>query len=125
MKPLPLEMHLSGHWVGETQGCSMPAHLWEIKKAHGHLVIITRWEGQSKTVTLYGTVLPNKRSFSLGDGMEAILVDPMHFIIPGWCTNDTRDGVGPSYDVVFSRPGVPELLAHAVWQRYHGQEAED
>jgi hypothetical protein len=43
-------------------------------------------------------------------------------VIPGWDTNDKRGGEGPAYDVVFSRPGIAELVAKAVWLRSHAQE---
>jgi hypothetical protein len=51
----------------------------------------------------------------------AVLVDSQHFIIPGWDTNETPNNAGPAYDVVFSRPGLAELVAHEVWLRYKAQ----
>lgn len=70
-------------------------------------------------------MIDGQAAFSVGDGFTATLVDSQHFIIPGWDTNDARDNVGPAYDVVFSRPGVAELLAHAVWRRYRDENPDD
>ena len=54
---------------------------------------------------------------SLHTGL-AVLVDASHFVMASWDTNDMRGHVGPSYDVVFSRPGVAELNARDVWRRF-------
>lgn len=107
----------AGRWVGETQGYAMPAHIWDISVNNSGLSIATRWEHETRTMRMYGTLLPNEAAFSLGHA-KAILVDAQHFIIRGWDTNDARGGVGPAYDVVFSRPGLPELQATAVWQAF-------
>ncbi len=114
----------NGKWIGETQGYEMPAHLWEIRQYGPYLSIETCWDGETETGYFHGRVLEDRPAFTLGDDFTAILVDPQHFIVPGWCTNNTRGGVGPAYDVVFSRPGVAELMAHAVWQRYQTQIAD-
>ena len=87
----------SGPWIGEAIGCDSPAHVREIEVSGRSLRIRTRWEG---------------------DAVKAVPVDPQHFVIPGWDTNDTRGGIGPAYDVVFSRPGVAELSALAAYRRY-------
>ena len=99
----------------------MPAHLWEIRQHGQYLYFQTRWEGEAETTRFYGRVLDDRPGFTLGDDFTATLVDPQHFIILGWCTNDKRGGIGPDYDVVFSRPGVAELMAQAVWQRYRAR----
>jgi hypothetical protein len=108
-----------GRWIGATQGCDMPAHIWEITQRGRSLTIETRWEDAGRVTRIYGTLVPDEAAFTLGDRFRAILVDPQHFIIPEWDTNDTRSGDGPHYDVVFSRPGIAELTARAVWLKHH------
>lgn len=120
------DIRFSGTWIGETQGCEMPAHLWEIRQHGWRLTIHTRWEGEGEDEGgyFYGHVLDGQPAFRVSD-FTATLVDPQHFIIPGWCTNDKRGGVGPAYDVVFSRPGLAELTAQAVWLRHRQPAAEE
>jgi hypothetical protein len=107
----------------ETQGYDSPAHLWEIKQTGRHLTISTRWEGEphSKQGSFNGSVMANEAAFSCGS-FKAILVDPQHFIIYGWDTNDVRGNQGAAYDVVFSRPGIAELTAHSVWEKHKNAE---
>lgn len=107
----------AGRWIGETQGYDSPAHVWEIASSGHNLTIETRWEGETRGLRLRASAQEDAPAFALGDKL-AVLVGTQHFIIGGWDTNDTRGGVGPHYDVVFSRPGIAELEAHAVWQRY-------
>lgn len=114
-QPVSLQ-HFLGSWVGQTQGCDMPAHLWEISLVGSSLRIQTRWEGELSTVEFTGRLVAGQAAFTVGHG-KAILLDRQHFVVPAWCTNDRRDGHGPSYDVVFSRPGIAELTARAVYQR--------
>jgi hypothetical protein len=112
------DTRFSGRWIGATQGCDMPAHVWEITQRGRSLTIETRWEDARRATRMYGEVLVDAPGFSLGEQFIAMLVDPQHFIIPGWDTNDARGGAGPSYDVVFSRPGIAELMAEAVWLKH-------
>jgi hypothetical protein len=109
-----------GRWVGETQGCAMSAHIWEIGKRGKNLVLTTRWEGKTIVSQFQAKIIPGEFAIKIERGRtaKAILLDKQHFVIPGWCTNDTRSGVGPSYDVVFSRPGIAELTAATVYARY-------
>jgi hypothetical protein len=107
-----------GRWIGATQGCDMPAHVWEVTQRGRSLTIETRWEDAGRVTRLYGAVVPGEAAFTLGDQFRATLVDPQHFIIPAWDSNDTRGDQGPHYDVVFSRPGIAELSARAVWLKH-------
>lgn len=110
---------LGGQWVGATQGYASPAHIWEITLRGARLRIATRWEGQQAVTTLDGGVLPDGVGFAISAGrFRALLLGPQHFVVPGWDTNDTRGGQGPSYDVIFSRPGLAELAAPAAYRRY-------
>jgi hypothetical protein len=106
----------SGRWIGETQGWEMPAHIWDIIDRGSYLYIVTRWEDETHVATFYGQLLPDEDAFLIGQS-KAMRVDAQHFWIPEWDTNDTRGGVGPNYDVVFSRPGIAELAARQVWLR--------
>ena len=110
----------TGRWVGKTQGCAMPAHIWEITLQGGMLVLSTRWEGQTRVVHFYASVASDEPALIIdaNEPVKAILVDKQHFVIPDWCTNDMRDGKGPSYDVVFSRPGIAELTAGHAYAQY-------
>jgi hypothetical protein len=110
----------TGRWVGETQGCAMPTHIWEISQQNSKLLLATRWEGQTKVVRFYARIVPDEPAFAIQGNrpVKAILIDQQHFVIPGWCTNDARDGRGPGYDVVFSRPGIAELTARRAYARY-------
>jgi hypothetical protein len=114
-EPITLH-HFLGSWVGQTQGCDMPAHLWEITLFGPHLRIHTRWEGETESVQFIGRLVPGEPAFTVSKS-KATLLDRQHFVIPGWCSNDRRKSEGPSYDVIFSRPGIAELTARAVYQR--------
>ena len=116
-----LQPHLfTGRWIGETQGYAMPAHIWEIKQQGFGLMVSTRWEDASHVATFFGRLVSHEPAFVLSGSkpFKAILVDKQHFVIPGWCTNDIRGGVGPDYDVVFSRPGIAELTARQAYTEY-------
>jgi hypothetical protein len=115
-------LHLAGRWIGETQGCDSPAHLWEIEQQGDRLIIRTRWESGRNETRLDGRLIPDEAAFRIGT-MRAVLVDALHFVVPGWDTNDIRGGVGPAYDVVFSRPGLPELTAGAAYARWRAGAA--
>lgn len=116
-----LQPHLfTGRWIGETQGFTMPAHIWEIKQQGINLLVSTRWEDATNVATFVGRLLPNEPVFSISGKRlyKAILIDKQHFVVPGWCTNDARGGIGPDFDVVFSRPGIAELTARQAYARY-------
>jgi hypothetical protein len=117
------DMRFNGLWVGETQGCDMPAHLWEITQHGRSLMIATRWEGEpAATGTAFTAWVIDGTPTCSVNGFLAVLVDPQHFIIAGWDTNDTRNGVGQHYDVVFSRPGIAELTAQRVWEHWRAEQ---
>ena len=101
----------------------MPAHIWEITQQGFGLMVSTRWEGETKVATFFCRLIPNQRAFLLpGDKRcRATLIDKQHFVVPSWCTNDARGGVGPDYDVVFSRPGIAELTARQTYAQYLAQ----
>ena len=117
-----LQPHLfTGRWIGETQGYAMAAHIWEITQhALGFLTVSTRWEGKTEVASFSARLVSNEPAFTVSGrkAFKATLVDKQHFVIPGWCTNDVRGGIGPAYDVVFSRPGIAELTAHQAYLHY-------
>jgi hypothetical protein len=98
----------------------MPAHIWEITQQGYGLMISTRWEGDTKVATFSGHLVTNEPAFTLHGSkpFKAVLIDKQHFVIAGWCTNDAREGIGPDYDVVFSRPGIAELAARQAYSQY-------
>jgi hypothetical protein len=121
MLPNETQAHFfTGRWIGETQGWAMPAHIWEITQQGYGLMVATRWEGRTKTVTFFAQYGSGEPSFVISGSklFKAILIDKQHFVIPGWCTNDARGGVGPEYDVVFSRPGIAELTVRQAYAKY-------
>ena len=112
-----------GLWVGESMGVeSSPAHLWRIRQEGSDLFIYHRWEGETheKHDNFRGVLGPDERSFTFLS-KTAYLIDDDHFVVPGWDTNDIRGGKGPAFDVVFSRPGLAELSARAVWKVWSAQ----
>lgn len=127
MTPEEFQPHFfTGRWIGETQGYSMPAHIWEISQQGFGLMVATRWEGETKSVTFFGQLVSNEPAFIISGSkrFKAILVDKQHFVIAGWCTNDARGDSGPDYDVVFSRPGIAELTARQAYARYLEEMAQ-
>jgi hypothetical protein len=110
----------TGRWVGETQGVTMAAHIWEISRQGNMLLLNTRWEGRSRVVRFQAQIVDGEQAFMMGGSksVKATLIDKQHFIIPGWCTNDARNGEGPDFDVVFSRPGIAELTAGQAYAKY-------
>jgi hypothetical protein len=115
--PNPHAAQFAGRWIGETQSYDMPAHIWDIRVLGEMLQIESRWEDETVQGRMSGKMLPDQAAFAIGNH-TAVLVDAQHFIIRGWDTNDTRGGVGPDYDVVFSRPGLAELQAAEIWRVY-------
>jgi hypothetical protein len=112
----------TGQWIGETQGCEMPAHLWEITQQGSYLLLKTRWEGESTSGHFLANIVPGEAAFLIpGNRYErehkALLIDKQHFVIPDWCTGTKKgwDGVSPTYDVIFSRPGIGELTAQSAY----------
>jgi hypothetical protein len=107
-----------GRWIGETQGYEMPAHIWEITRQGNYLWLMTRWEGETQSGGFYAEIVAGELAFKIrgtNNDFKATLLDKQHFVIPGWCTNDVRNNQGPSYDVIFSRPGIAELTAREVY----------
>jgi hypothetical protein len=121
-----MALFFHGRWIGETVGYESPAHIWEIAQSQRQtLQIETRWEGETERCPLYAYVGEEGNSFAFqrnNGSVSAILLDSHHFVIPGWDTNDRRGGVGPDYDVVFSRPGMAELNALEVYWRWKQTE---
>jgi hypothetical protein len=119
---LPISLAaFTGQWIGETQGCVMPAHIWEISQQGDYLSLVTRWEDETTYAHFTAQLVPGELAFQifgLAHG-KAILVDRQHFVIFGWCMcNKSWDDVSPTFDVIFSRPGIAELTARAVYQKY-------
>ena len=117
-------LEFAGEWVGETMGCDMPAHVWEIRVIGDTLMDIhTRWEDKTEGHRMSGYFDVLIGAFSLGDGFTVVRLDSQHFVLPGWDTNDTRGGAGPHFDVVFSRPGIAELSARRLWEKWRELKA--
>jgi hypothetical protein len=110
-----------GRWIGQTIGSRSAAHIWDVFDRERHLEIRTRWEGQGVAHALRARLIAETRFEIVGleATFTATLVDPLHLIIPGWDTNDVRGFKGPDFDVVFSRPGLAELMAQQVWEQTH------
>jgi hypothetical protein len=117
------QLDFSGTWIGQSMDIdTSPAHLWRITQRDSHVFIYTRWEGQSHDSGYFSaTVAGSPPGFEMNgysDGRgRAIWLDTDHFMIIGWDTNDIRGKTGPDFDVVFSRQGLAELSARAVYLR--------
>jgi hypothetical protein len=65
-------------------------------------------------------VADDSLSFSLygppGQRGVANVIDADHFYVSGWDRDESGDKSSPGFDVVFSRPGLPELCARKVWE---------
>ena len=114
--------HFEGRWIGETVEGDSPAHLWHIRLRGTWLEIQTVWEGH-ETIgrPMRAALINDEPAFEIETvkkTFRAALVDPQHFIIAGWDTNDMRNNEGPDYDVIFSRPGIAELSAVQVGQSW-------
>jgi len=122
-----------GHWIGETMVAGLsavagpsaaesPAHIWEIHRSNNTLIIHTRWEHETVPGGYFSALVPTDTpAFELQTETHLFvvtLVDSQHFIIRNWDTNDVRGGKGAHLDVVFSRLGVAELQAQAVWRQH-------
>jgi hypothetical protein len=117
----------AGLWIGETMGTDKsPAHLWRIVQRGDDLTIYHRWEGEEseKALPFRVTLNTERRSFELYE-TTAWFINDEYFVVPGWDTNDLRDSRGPHFDVVFSRPGLGELHARAMWERWRAERRED
>lgn len=131
-----------GRWIGETQGCERPAHLWEITQHpySPNLLYIDARRENNPQVTTHVAHLRGQDGFAINPttglwalkparsailshtpDFKAVLVDSQHFIILGWDLDDAPNQESSAYDVVFSRPGLAELVAHEVWLRYKAQ----
>jgi hypothetical protein len=117
----PQAAAFAGAWIGQTQGLDMPAHLWEIRPQGDWLRIASRWENELRAAALVARLIPGQAAFLLGT-FTATLVDPLHFVIPRWDTNDVRGHEGPAYDVVFSRAGLAELTAARAYAKFLAQQ---
>ncbi len=104
-----------GRWIGETQEVDRPAHIWEIRQVGEYVEIDNMWEGDKSFRPMRGRLLEGEAAFALSNVHHAVLVDSQHFIIPGWDSLYEGDKLVAEYDVVFSRPGIAELMAHQVW----------
>jgi hypothetical protein len=119
---IAIGIKFAGSWIGQTMGYDdSPAHIWEIKMQGPFLNIETRWENSLRTGMFMGRIVEGEDAFLVGMDRKAILIDPQHFYIEGWDTNDIRGNIGPDYDVIFSRPGFAELNAEALWQKLKNQ----
>lgn len=117
------DWQFAGRWIGETQGCPFerPAHIWEIQQQGTYLTIDNMWEGDAGGFRQMWNVslVPGEAAFAITEDFKAVMIDPQHFIVPGWDTIDNEKGKQiTAYDVVFSRPGVAELTARQVWREW-------
>jgi hypothetical protein len=107
----------TGQWIGATQEYdALPAHLWEIHQQGPYLVIRTHWEGHSEMGMYHAYLVPGEPAFKI-EGITATLVDKQHFVVPNWAYHIKGKSEG-TFDVIFSRPGIAELTARAVYLKY-------
>jgi hypothetical protein len=114
----------SGQWVGESMGRETHAWLWRIA-VHGAAVFIyPRDEAGIEVGYLSGQLAASGDAFSLYDqrayGGVARVLGADHFLLRGFDTHE-----GSAHDVVFSRPGLPELGARALYRAHAALSAKD
>ena len=106
----------SGLWIGESMRPDAgQALVWRVRQSGASIFIYPRLESdQHDTGYFSGSVSGDGNSFTLNnvppDRGMARSIDDDHFFVAGF--DDTG---APPHDVVFSRPGVPELTARQVW----------
>ena len=104
--------------------------MWRVRQNGREIFIHHRWEGETveHRSQMWAFVSADGRSFCFErkdeGGRRAYLLDDEHFVIPGWDTNDIRGGTGPAFDVVFSRPGLPELTSRPLWEAWQASKVE-
>lgn len=112
----------AGVWIGESMGPEpTPAVVWRITHVGQHVFVYPRGEApQSEEGYFSGTVADDDMSFSLyglpGQHGVANVIDADHFYVSGWDRNDPVSRSPQGFDMVFSRPGLPELCARKVWE---------
>lgn len=113
----------SGLWIGESMGPeARPALVWRIKQSGTNVFVYPRLESELIDSGYYsGSVSDDGDSFTLNgappDRGVARRIDDDHFYV----SNFDDAGAQP-HDVVFSRPGVPELTARQVWAAAVGRD---
>jgi hypothetical protein len=120
----------AGQWIGESMGIdTSPAHLWRIEQQGRNLYIYHRWEGevQDHPGRFWAYTSEDSTCFYRDYKEEQLwgeLIDPDHYVLAAWDTNDVRGHSGPAYDVVFSRPGVAELESENSWRAWQARKAK-
>jgi hypothetical protein len=106
-----------GLWIGESMRQEAgPALVWRIKQSGANVFVYPRLESELHDSGYFsGSVSEDGDSFSLNgvpsESGVARRIDEDHFYIAAF----DHAGAQP-HDVVFSRPGVPELSARQVWE---------
>ncbi len=98
-----------------------PAMVWRITHVGQHVFVYPRGEApQSEEGYFSGTVADDSLSFSLyglpGQRGVANVIDADHFYVSGWDRDELGGKSSQGFDVVFSRPGLPELCARKAWE---------
>jgi hypothetical protein len=111
----------SGQWVGESMRSSAPdtdeaVLLWRIALNANAIFIYPRTPDGAEDGYFSGQLNASRTSFILnasagGSACVARVLDRDHFVLPAFDAHPN-----PPCDVVFSRPGLAELSARAVWK---------
>jgi hypothetical protein len=105
----------SGQWVGESMGRETAPWLWRISIHHNAVFIYPRDESGADAGYLSGQLDASGAGFVLYDQTRyagaARVLDADHFLLAGFDAHEDA-----SNDVVFSRPGLAELNARAVYE---------
>lgn len=105
-----------GLWIGESMRPEAgPALVWRIKQSGTNIFVYPRLENEQHDSGYFsGSVSADGDSFRLNnvppDRGIARRIDDDHFYIAAF-----DDAGAQLHDVVFSRPGVPELTARQAW----------
>ncbi len=108
----------AGVWIGESMGATATGTvIWRIAQTGRNLFVYPRDEGENDASWYYsGEVDAAGTQFRLNSVAHLDCVGRMldidHFVMTNWDRS-----AEPACDVVFSRPGLPELTARGMWEK--------
>jgi hypothetical protein len=114
---MSVEGRFAGRWIGESmRESAQQVVIWRIVESSSYVFVYpTDESGNEPSGYFSGVVAADGLTFWLNDSnhgaSHARILDVDHFVMTRW-DRSTQ----PACDVVFSRPGLPELSARAVWE---------
>ena len=115
------EAHLDGNWMGECPDIAEDDFTWQMFVQSPWARIEQHDASDVCTASFEGVISAYDPPFSFGldvIGMRLIVLDGDHVLMK-WNEGSVPGGRGTQ--LLFSRPGLPELAAQHVYQRYHSE----